>query len=399
MSRDRRTASGNASTCRVERMANQLMRNAPGILATSIGAAAASCTFAAHAQSTPTVTIYGIFDAGVERVSNVGPSRGSVTRMPSLTGTLPSRLGFRGSEDLGDGLRALFVLEQGFAPDQGTLNQGGRSWGRQAYVGLSGPWGQLSLGRQYSQIFYSLIGDTLAPNIYAAGVLDLYLPQARVDNAVAYRGTFGAWTVGTTYSLGRDAVAPAPAGGCAGEATDSKACRHVSGELRYAVKEWGVSVAYDRNWGGAGAGSPLPSSSQRDTRKLANGFYNFADIATVGAGLERRDNEGAPASGASVTARSNYGWLGGTLRLGLLSYDLQYGRLTYLDSTTGDGARVLAGRVMYLLSKRTATYFTAGRIDNKGNSALSIDGGNITGSAPLAGGKQSGVMVGIRHFF
>jgi predicted porin len=376
------------------------MHGRPRTLAVSFaGAAAASCTFVAQAQSTSTVTIYGIVDAGVERVSNVGPSHGSVSRMPSLTGTLPSRLGFRGSDDLGDGLRALFVLEQGFAPDQGTLNQGGRAWGRQAYVGLSGAWGQLSLGRQYSQIFYSLIGDTLAPNIYAAGVLDLYLPQARVDNAIAYRGTFGPWTAGATYSLGRDAVAPLPAGGCAGETADSKACRHISGELRYAVKEWGVSVAFDRNWGGAGAGSPLPSSSQTDTRKLVNGFYNIGDTATIGAGFQRRDNEGAPQSGASTTARSDYWWLGGTLRVSNLSYDLQYGSLKYHDSTIGDGARVLAARVMYHLSKRTATYLSAGRIDNKGNTALSIDGGNITGSAPLAGGNQNGVMVGIRHFF
>jgi len=305
-------------------------------------------------------------------------------------------------EDLGDGLKAVVVLESGIAPDSGALNQGGRIFGRQAYVGLSGSWGQLSFGRQYSQLFWSLIGDTLAPNIYAAGVLDSYIPNARVDNSIAYRGTFAGLTVGATYSLGRDAVAPAAAGGCAGETTDSKACRHVSGALQYATKAWGLALIYDRNSGGAGAGSPLPSSSQADTRKMATAFYSFGEtttVATIGAGFERRINDGAPPSGVATTQRSDYWWLGGVYYIGLFSFDLQYGSLKYHASSTGTGALVLAARTMYNLSKRTALYLTAGHIDNKGNSMVSIDGGNITGSAPLAGGNQNGVMVGIRHFF
>jgi len=362
-------------------------------------AAAASISFAAHAESNSTVTIYGIFDAGVEYLTNVGLESDRMVRMPSLTGTFPSRIGFRGSEDLGDGLRAVFVLEEGFSPDTGTLNQGGRAWGRQAFVGLTGSWGQISLGRQYSQIFFSLIGDTLAPNIYAAGVLDTYIPNARVDNSIAYRGSFGAWTVGATYSIGRDAVAVPAAGGCAGESSsDSKACRHVSALLQYSTKEWGVAAVYDSNAGGAGAGSPLPSSSQTDTRKLINGFYTVGPVM-IGAGFERRINEGAPANNASTTARSNYWWLGATYRVDLTSFDLQYGSLKYSQSTTGNGARVLAARAMYHLSKRTAVYASVGHIDNQGTSAVTIDGGNISGSAPAAGGRQSGLMLGIRHFF
>ena len=78
-------------------------------------------TAAANAQSG--VTIYGILDSGVEAVTNVGASKATVKRVPTLTGGMyPSRLGFRGREDLGDGLSANFVLEQGLAVDQGTLN-------------------------------------------------------------------------------------------------------------------------------------------------------------------------------------------------------------------------------------------------------------------------------------
>jgi len=380
-------------------MVNRVKLGAPRIRVITI-AAGAACSFGAQAQNNSAVTIYGIFDTGVEYLTNVGPNGDRMVRMPSLTGTFPSRIGFRGTEDLGGGMKAVFVLEEGFSPDQGSLNQGGRAWGRQAFVGIGGAWGQVSLGRQYSQIFFSLLSaDTLAPNIYAAGVLDSYLPNARVDNSIAYRGTFDAWTVGATYSVGRDAVAPAPAGGCAGESSsDTKACRHASAMLAYSTKEWGVAAAYDSNAGGAGAGSPLPLSSQTDTRKMINGFYTVGP-ATIGAGFERRVNEGAPAGNASTTARSDYWWLGATYRVDVISYDLQYGSLKYNDSSTGNGSRVLAARAMYHLSKRTAVYATAGHIDNQGTSAVSIDGGNISGSAPAAGGQQSGVMLGMRHFF
>src|ERR1700752_3991289 len=162
---------------------------------------------ASQAQSA--VTLDGIIDTGIEYVTNNGPTKASAVRVPSLTASIPSRWGFRGKEDLGGGLSAVFVLESGFAPSQGTLNQGGRLFGRQGYVGLSGRWGTISLGRQYSQIYWALPGDTMGPNIYAAGDLDPYLSQPRLDNAIAYSFTTSGLTVGATYSLGRDAVDPA----------------------------------------------------------------------------------------------------------------------------------------------------------------------------------------------
>ena len=59
----------------------------------------AAATSYAHAQSN--VTLYGLLDTGVEHVTNVGASGSGLTRLPLLTGSVPSRLGFRGSEDLG----------------------------------------------------------------------------------------------------------------------------------------------------------------------------------------------------------------------------------------------------------------------------------------------------------
>ena len=103
----------------------------------------------AQAQTGSSVTLYGHLDTGIEHLTNV-QGGGSLTRMPGLTGTAPSRWGLRGSEDLGGGLSAVFALESGFGPDAGTFNQGGRGFGRQAWVGLSGGWGSVSqIGRAH----------------------------------------------------------------------------------------------------------------------------------------------------------------------------------------------------------------------------------------------------------
>ncbi|MCA3188107.1 MAG: porin, partial [Cupriavidus sp.] len=83
----------------------------------------AAAPLLASAQS---VTMYGVVDTGVEFVNNVGAAGNSVVRMNTLTGTVPSRWGLRGTEDLGGGLKSVFVLEGGFAPDSGNANQGGR---------------------------------------------------------------------------------------------------------------------------------------------------------------------------------------------------------------------------------------------------------------------------------
>ncbi|EHP41570.1 porin [Cupriavidus basilensis OR16] len=346
----------------------------------------------------PGLTLYGLIDTGIEYVSNVGVQKSSAIRMPSLTSSYPSRWGLRGIEDLGGSYKSIVVLESGFSPSQGTANQNGRLFGRQAYVGLVGPWGAVSVGRLYSQIYYSLIGDTLGPNIFAAGLLDTYLSTARVDNAIDYNVTFSGFTVGATYSFGRDAVAPAAAGGCAGESpSDYRACKAISILVKYEAPTWGVAGAFDRNYGGGGAGSPLPKSSQTDTRRLINGYVKFG-TATVGAGFLRRNNQGSVSAGIS-DATSDYWWIGANyLPIPQVSLDLQYGHLTVKASSTG--ASVIAARATYLLSKRSAVYVTAGRAFNQRDGSFTIDGGAAgTVSTPLPGVDQTGFLVGIRHKF
>lgn len=355
----------------------------------SLVAAAATCG-PALAQS---VSLYGVVDTGIEYLNNVGPTKSASFRVPTVTGSVPSRWGLRGKEDLGGGASAVFVLESGFGVDQGTLNQGGRLFGRQAYVGLSGDWGTLTAGRQYSQIYWGIIGDTMGPNIFSAGVLDTYLANARLDNSIAYSKKFGALAFGVTYSLGRDAVSPAAAGGCAGESpTDWKACKAFSAMLKYDSGSWGVATAFDQIYGGAGPGSPLPASSQKDTRYLVNGYAKYG-IAAFGGGLVHRKNEGA------AFPTSNYWFAGVTLSpTPQVDIDLQYALLRVQSSPTG--ASIVAIRAMYNFSKRTAAYVTAGRIFNQEKSTLTIDGGNPPAtSAPLPGVGQTGAMIGIRHSF
>jgi predicted porin len=98
---------------------------------------------AAHAQSS--VTLYGIVDAGLS-YNKIG---GQNSKLGIDSGNqFQNRLGVRGSEDLGNGLKAIFNLENGFTIDNGQSLQGGRLWGRYAYVGLdSNTMGRLTLGR------------------------------------------------------------------------------------------------------------------------------------------------------------------------------------------------------------------------------------------------------------
>jgi outer membrane protein OmpU len=89
------------------------------------------------------VTLYGILDAGVTYVNNTGGAH--VWKFDDGV-SYGNRIGFKGAEDLGGGLAAVFALESGFRLGTGRLAFGGAEFGRQAYVGLKNAWGALSFG-------------------------------------------------------------------------------------------------------------------------------------------------------------------------------------------------------------------------------------------------------------
>lgn len=129
------------------------------LLALTAAAAACSASGAAFAQSS-SVTLYGIADAGVSYQSHVQsvPGQGGSLFGVTSGGLSGSRWGIRGVEDLGGGLKGIFVLESGFNIDTGTSAQGNRLFGRQSYVGLQGDFGAVTLGRQQNALF-QLFGE------------------------------------------------------------------------------------------------------------------------------------------------------------------------------------------------------------------------------------------------
>lgn len=144
----------------------------------------------AFAQSN--VTIYGLIDMTVAHTTDSMSGASSRTGLDSSSNSpmSGSRIGFRGVEDLGNGLKASFVIEGGVATDTGTSAQGGRTWGRQSFVALSGGFGTVAAGRQYSPQF-SMLGkiDPFGLGSYGdiaySGVYKI-TAAGRIDNLLAY---------------------------------------------------------------------------------------------------------------------------------------------------------------------------------------------------------------------
>lgn len=172
--------------------------------AIATGVAACAILAAGSAAAQTSVTIYGILDAAIDYNTNVDAAGHSRVWEPDPGGGMfPSRLGFRGMEDLGGGLKAIFTLENGFGIDTGANGQN-RLFGRQAWVGLAGSWGQVTLGRNYNMIYNSMFDvDLVGPSNYGLGAIDPAIPNGRSDNSIAYRGAFNGVKFGATYSLGR----------------------------------------------------------------------------------------------------------------------------------------------------------------------------------------------------
>ncbi len=348
------------------------------------------CASAAIAQSS--VTVYGIVDSGLAYTTNINAAGDSIVKMPSLTGSFPSRLGFRGVEDLGGGLQALFVLENGFGVDTGAIGQGGRLFGRQANIGLKGAFGTVTLGRQINMTYLAPIkADVMGPNLFSIGSIDGYLPNSRSDNAIGYLGVFSGVTVGATYSTGRDASA---AGGpaatnCAGEvAGNAKACRQVTGMLAYDSKPFGVSASYDVMYGNVGAAGGLTSSDNTDKRATVNG-YAMIGATKIGAGVVDRKLR---ASTGPLDSDLYYLGVSHPLTAALV-LDAQVAQRDIKDSP--NDVTMLVARLTYTLSKRTAVYTSVGQMKNKGTSAVALDAGGTVG----AGKTQNGLMAGLRHTF
>ena len=163
---------------------------------------------AAHAQSSG--TLYGLIDAGITYTNNAKGHSNWQETSGAING---SRWGLRGSEDLGGGLKAIFTLENGFNIGNGTLGQGGREFGRQAFVGLaSDQFGAVTLGRQYDSVVdyvgpLALTGTQYGGTYFAHPFDNDNLNNTfRVNNSIKFSSTnYAGFKFGALYGFSNTA--------------------------------------------------------------------------------------------------------------------------------------------------------------------------------------------------
>ncbi|WP_211442895.1 porin [Collimonas humicola] len=233
--------------------------------------ALAASGLAASASAQSNVTIYGSLDAGVAYVNNLGGS--SVVRLDQ--GTMqPDRIGFRGSEDLGGGLKATFQLESGFYTDTGAQPSAGKLFNRMSTVGLSGDFGAVTMGHMPDIVFdYAgkLSNGYQLTNWYLfhPGNLDSLANTYQFDNAVRYTSpTFAGLQMSGMVGFGE-------------VAGDNSKGRNVSAGASYVNGPLRAVLAYsklnDRPAGYAGA--------FLGSLKLGSAATVFNSLTTVAAGL------------------------------------------------------------------------------------------------------------------
>ncbi len=171
-----------------------------------VGAVLGLLSSVSSAQSS--VTLYGLVDEGFDFTSNVAGKRAYQMESGVAQG---SRWGLAGKEELGGGLEAVFRLENGFDVNNGALDQGGRMFGRQAYVGMnSATAGTLTMGRQYDSVV-DYVGPLTANGSWGGEVFshpfdnDNTDNSFRINNSVKYTSPiFGGLQFGGLYGFSND---------------------------------------------------------------------------------------------------------------------------------------------------------------------------------------------------
>ncbi|MGH8787995.1 MAG: porin [Cupriavidus necator] len=379
-------------------------------------AALLACSVGAFAQSN--VTLYGVADINVEYANHVGAvptaanqfNRGpanDVYRMNS-GGVSGSRWGLRGSEDLGGGLQALFVLESGFNVDSGTSQQSGRLFGRQAYVGVQKPGiGMVSLGRQYTSMFEALAN--FSPTAYATQYEPVVLqsgPNFREDNTVKYTGKFGPVTALAHWSFGTGLALPATVG----IATPIGGNGEVPGQFRRDTA-YGAAVAYQGGPFGVTAGydqwNPTIGTSNGTAKKAVVGASYSIGPAKIMGGYRWGQNKNAA---DVVIQRDDFYWIGAnyqvTSAIGLtLEYNYDDVKSLFGNTNVANPWQI-AFVANYAFSKRTDVYLTTAYAKNAGlmmESLATVYANSLSlGNSYALGNGQSnmfGAAVGIRHKF
>lgn len=310
----------------------------------------------AFAQSN--VTVYGIVDTGL--VFARGGSAGSETKLESGVST-GSRLGFRGTEDLGGGLSALYTLEAGILADTGALDQGGLLFGRQAFVGLKGGAGTVTLGRQYTPIYSTLlIADPFGNNYGGAS------GQLMSDEKAGTR-TNNSIMLASPVINGFDAQLAYRFGEVAGNTSASRQTGLAAG---YASGPLTVRLAFNR--------TDNATATDEAKNTLLVGRYDFG-IATGSIGYGINKGMGAVDSHDLL--------LGVKVPFGAHTVMATYIRKDDRSAANRFDAHQTALAYNYALSKRTAFYMAYAKLSNT----------NFTRTK--FGTGDSELDIGIRHSF
>jgi predicted porin len=346
----------------------------------------------AQAQ-TSGVTLYGIVDASVE-YSNADANYNFRDRSAGDSGVRVqsglqsgSRLGVRGTEDLGGGLRALFTIEHRFDLDTGDTSGGAAAsagnqkfWNGQAFAGLeSDQFGRLTLGRQYSPLFNVLLpADFTVYGFYNnwAGLTGSGFSAVsaqgpiRLDNSVAYRSpTMGGLTLHANYAMGENTTGTGASG-----------------------NTWGVAASYKMGDLYLAAGhhsfdAPIAPVAQAGPIALKNvtalaGSYNFGTFgASLGYSMFDYEGAGKDVSNVLVGGYANIG--PGIMYVNAVHTDVS----GFATLNNGKGLQ-LGAAYSIPMSKRTNVYAAIGMNDMTPVAAA--------GTASL---DATRFAVGVRHMF
>ncbi len=349
----------------------------------------------ASAQSS--VTVYGTLDVSAKYVKNDNTAR----RLSlSQDGINSSQLGFRGVEDLGDGLKAGFTLLSTVNPDQGTTNA--KFFNRRSTVSLFSNAGEVRLGRDYVPTFWTnplfdAHGANGVGNSFNVWQLQATYPGSpafgnfvRSDNSIGY---FLPPNLGGVYG---QAMVGAGEGG-------TNLGRYVGARLGYARGPLDVAISAGQQRFDIAVNPAVTgiTAGGHQTTVNAGGVYDFGVFKLFGY-AERQSR---------TNLKETRGSISGAVPFGQSEVHFGYARskLTNDIAHNTNSVNQFAATYQYNLSKRTAMYASASRLSNGdhplGGVAQSVAGWNATfagatqTAAPIAGGKSTGFEIGVRHSF
>ncbi|WP_144139627.1 porin [Paraburkholderia sp. BCC1884] len=338
------------------------------LLALAAGVAS-SCVFnAAYAQSS--VTLYGIIDNGLE-YQNAGA--GAVVRAVS-GGLFASRYGLKGSEDIGGGLRINFQLEQGFSGVTGAASNSAAAFNRQAWVGVSGNFGEARFGLQNTPqyIFMNPELDPVAVMSIGSPMNNFNSLTVRVNNAISYF-TPTVYGLSAQFMVAMRDTTTRPTNGIQ---FYNAAARYVNGQFR-------AAAAYEQ------AANATGTSILR--------IFNAGTSMGVGAArfylayhTERQTDNSVKRDVYEVSGSYSF--------TPADQLSLMYG---YAHDREGQGnnAQQVGLTYSYSLSKRTTLYGSAGFIQNRHQAHFTLNGTGYAGIAVAPGADTRGVTIGLLHRF